>query len=161
MFESFCSYRTTEWTAIVFEIVPKIVRYLTGPDSTFKNLGLPSSAFISHTVLLQNMESSLVWGKGWSLCNNGSVLMCHFTDLKMMGCNALLFSRYFPTFRNIPVVVFTIDEKDSSTPKYGTVTSSKLLYLSIYLSICLSVYLSMYQITRRQYQKTVIQIVGT
>jgi len=72
------------------------------------------------------------WGKA-VLCNNGSMLLCNFTDIKMMGCDALLFSRYFPTFRNITVVTFTLDEKDSSTLKLGTVTSSKLLYLSIKL----------------------------
>jgi hypothetical protein len=78
---------------------------------------------------------SCPWGEGGRavLCNNGSMLLCKFTDIKMMGCDALLFSRYFPTFRNICAVTFTLDEKDSSTLKLGTVTYSKVLYLSIKL----------------------------
>lgn len=67
-----------------------------GPDSTFRNLGVPSSAFISHIVLLQNMESCPCVGvRGGGLCKSGSMLVCHSSELRCWDVSPCCLVRTF------------------------------------------------------------------
>jgi hypothetical protein len=111
-----------------FRLFRKLYVILRARTARPGTLGYPR---LQSLVTLCYYNCTFVEGRA-VLCNNGSMLMCHSSDLKMLGCVALLFSWYFPTFQSIPVVTFTLEEKDSSTLKLGTVTSSKLLYLSNY-----------------------------